>query len=73
MLKTESVMFNGKEYIRTWSDERLMIERDGALYESAVDPIETERVYVETNQPIVDETQAEAEDYEAALARLGVE
>jgi hypothetical protein len=53
MLKNEIVTFNGIEYIRTWSDINMMIERDGALYEEAIDPIDSGRVYSETNNPIV--------------------
>lgn len=53
MLKNEIVTFNGVEYIRTWSDINMMIERDGALYEEAIDPIDSGRVYSETKKPIV--------------------
>ena len=73
MLKTETVTINGKEYIRTWSDQSVMIERDGALYEEAIDPADSGRTYTETDQPIVHEGEAEEADYLAALARLGVE
>ncbi len=37
---------------RTYSDEGMMIERDGVLYCEAVDPAELGRIYVETDQPI---------------------
>lgn len=37
---------------RTYSDKQMMIERDGVLYSEAIDPIEMERVYVETDIPI---------------------
>lgn len=73
MLKTENITFNGKEYIRTYSDLNVMIERDGAMYEEAIDPIDSGRTYTETDQPIVDESEANAADYEAALERFGVE
>ncbi len=73
MLKTETVTFNGTEYIRTWSDLNMMIERDGALYEEAIDPIDSGRVYTETEQPIVHEGEAEESDYLAALERFGVQ
>ena len=52
MLKTEIVTYNGKAYIRTWSDQNMMVERDGALYEEAIDPVEMGRTYAETDQPI---------------------
>ena len=73
MIKTEIVAFGGKEYVRTWSDQSVMIERDGALYEEAIDPIDSGRTYTETDQPIIDETEAAEADYLEALARLGVE
>lgn len=72
MLRTETVTFNGKEYIRTWSDANMMIERDGALYEEAIDPIDSGRVYTETEQPIADESEATESDYIAALQDMGV-
>lgn len=73
MLKTEIVIFNGQEYIRTWSDQNMMVERDGALYEEAIDPAEMGRTYTETDQPIVHDGEAEEADYIAALERFGVQ
>ena len=73
MIKTEIVTFGGKEYVRTWSDQSRMIERDGAMYEEAIDPIDSGRTYTETDQPIIHEGEAEEADYLEALARLGVE
>ena len=52
MLKTEIVTINDIEYVRTWSDLSMMIERDGALYEEAIDPINSGRAYTETDHPI---------------------
>ena len=51
MLYVENVTINGKEFIRTWSD-RFMIERDGVMYSDAIDPINHNRVYTETNIPL---------------------
>lgn len=73
MLKTEIVTYSGKEYLRTWSDQSMMIERDNAMYEEAIDPINSGRTYTETDQPIVHEEEAVEADYLEALARLGVE
>ncbi len=76
MLKTEIVTFNGKEYVRAWSDQNMMVERDGALYEEAIDPIDSGRAYTETDQPIVHEgeaEEAEEADYIVALERFGVQ
>lgn len=58
MLKTETANINDKDYIRTWSDLNMMLERDGAMYEEALDPAELGRTYTETDQPIVDESEA---------------
>lgn len=72
MLKTENVTYNDTEYIRTWSDTGMMLERDGELYEEAVDPVDSGRTYTETETPIpVDDLEAEEADYLAALNRLG--
>lgn len=62
MLKTETVTYGTKEYVRTWSDLGLMIERDGVLYEEAIDPIDSGRTYTETDEPIkMDEPIEEVE------------
>ena len=72
MIKTENITINGKNYTRTWSDENLMIERDGALYEEAIDPVDSSRTYVETEQEIISLSEAEEADYMEALERFGV-
>lgn len=55
MIKTENVIINGREFIHTWSDRAVMIERDGALYDSAYDPVGTNRVYTEAlDHPIIE-------------------
>ena len=64
---------NGVEYDYTYSDAGMMIEREGAQYSEAVDPINSGREYTETDIPIPVEDEATAEDYEAALAEFGVE
>lgn len=68
MIKTEKIVINGKEYTRTWSDNRKMIERDGALYEEAIDPIDTNRTYTETDEDIpeeiLDDVEAKARAYD---------
>ena len=37
---------------RTYSDQNMMIERDGVLYSEAIDPAELNRQYIETDEPI---------------------
>ena len=61
--------------VRHYSDVGMMIRQieTGTLYEDAVDEIPCRYTYEETDEPIPDDgEEAAAEDYEAALARLGV-
>ena len=37
---------------RTYSDRGMMIERDGVQYSEAIDPVDIERIYTETDIPI---------------------
>lgn len=52
MIKTEIIEIDGIQYKRTYSDEGYLIERDGVRYGDAVDPIDTERQYTETDEKI---------------------
>jgi hypothetical protein len=56
---------------RTYSDIGMMIERDGVRYVEAIDPVEMNRTYIETDEPS-EEASATEEDYINALAKLGV-
>ena len=74
MIKTENLTINGKYFVRTYSDNGYMVERDGVRYVEAIDPAEFNRQYAETNEPVEGyTTEATAEDYEAALGEMGVE
>ena len=65
---------NGVVYDYTYSDSGYMIERDGVRYSEAVDPLDSGRVYTETDEPIdVGAKEETVEDYKAALHELGVE
>ena len=65
---------NGVMYAYTYSDSGFMIERDGVRYSEAVDPLNSGRLYTETDEPIDVGTKEETlEDYKAALQILGVE
>ena len=65
---------NGVVYSYTYSDSGYMIDRDGVRYSEAVDPLDSGRLYTETDEPIDVGTREETvEDYKAALQRLGVE
>ena len=64
MIVTESYKngFDGSVMVRTYSDAGKYIERDGVLYEEAVDPKGASRVYVETGIEIeLSEAEALAE------------
>lgn len=59
---------NGVVYDYAYSDSGYMIERDGVRYSEAVDPLDSGRVYTETEEPIESGTdEATVEDYQAAL------
>ena len=52
MIQTEDLIINNKVFVRTWSDANMMIERDGVLYEEAIDPADSGRVYTESSREI---------------------
>lgn len=60
MIKTEQVEINGTEFIKTYSDQGVMIEREGLVYSEAIDPIGSGRTYIETDMPIPEEGEDEA-------------
>ena len=65
---------NGVVYDYAYSDSGYMIERDGARYSETVDPLDSGRLYTETDEPINVGTKEETvEDYKTALQILGVE
>lgn len=51
MIVTENITINGKEYLHTFSDSGMHIERDGVMYSDAIDPIHSDRTYTETDVP----------------------
>lgn len=60
MIKTENMTINDKAFVRTYSDNGYMVERDGVRYSEAIDPAEFNRQYTETDEPIeVEETATE--------------
>ena len=62
MIKTESITINGRKLQRTWSDAGFLIERNGAQYSEAVDPIDSGRTYTETEVPMETEPMTETEE-----------
>jgi hypothetical protein len=74
MIVTEFMTINGKAFVRTYSDNGYMVERDGIRYAEAIDPAEFGRVYTETDEPIDGYTsEATESDYQDALRKMGVE
>ena len=52
MIKTEIITINNVQFQKTWSDANYLIEREGAKYSEAIDPIDIERIYTETAEQI---------------------
>lgn len=44
---------NKVKLYRTYSDQNLYIQRDSEIYEQAIDPEGTNRIYTETDIPII--------------------
>lgn len=65
VIKTTNTI-DGVSYDYTYSDSGMMIERDGVRYSEAVDPLDSGRVYTETEDHIAREEMTETE--EKALA-----
>ena len=59
MIVKENLTINGKAFVRTFSDEGFMIERDGQTYAEALDLAYLGREYTETNIPIEPEKEKE--------------
>ena len=55
MIVTEKLTINGKLFLRNYSDKGVLIERDGVLYEEAIDLAHFERQYTETDTKIEEE------------------
>jgi hypothetical protein len=57
---------------RTYSDQNMMIERDGIRYSEAIDPAELNRQYTETDEPVDGFGAVSEADYQNALREMGV-
>lgn len=53
----EDTKIKGRDFIKTYSDKNLIIERDGVEYEQAYDlkELAEDRIYTETDKPIEEE------------------
>lgn len=72
MIHTETITLNGKQYDRTYSDT-YYIERDGAQYTEAVDPLNSGRQYTETDIPLPTPELTKEQEYLGYLQQLGVD
>lgn len=52
MIVKETTTINGIQYDRTYSDLGFYIERYGVKYSEAIDPLDSGREYVETDELI---------------------
>lgn len=71
MIKTETIVINGNEYVRTYSTTGKYVVRDDVKYSEAIDLPNMGYVYTES-EDYFEEDATEA-DYVAALAELGVQ
>ena len=65
MIVAENMTINGKNFIRTYSNSGYKVERDGVLYDEAIDPAVVNRAYTESAEPV--ETMSETEEKAAAF------
>ena len=73
MIVKTTKTINGVTYDYSYSDSGMKIERDGALYDEAVDPLDSGREYTETDVPAEEyEEEASDGDYIKALKEFGV-
>lgn len=63
---------NGIVYSYTYSDSGYMIERDGVRYSEAVDPIDSGRLYTETETKIETPEMTTEERLQDAETALGI-
>lgn len=59
MIRTENLTIGGRAFVKTYSDEGYMVERDGVRYSEAIDPAEFGRVYTETDEKIERDEETE--------------
>ncbi len=77
MIIPVELTINGRLFIKQYSDLGYKLERDGARYADAIDPVEFDRKYTETDEPIEpiepETDEATEQDYLNALNELGVQ
>lgn len=75
MIVTESYGLGagGVKLYRTYSDAGYKIARDGVVYDEAIDPEDTDRVYTETDERRDTQAEDDQEYIRAAKILLGEE
>lgn len=61
MIITETITIRDKEYLHNYSDEGYYIIRDGIKYADAIDAIDSDRVYEETDE-LIEQPEEESEE-----------
>jgi hypothetical protein len=59
MIIRKNINIGGRDFVKTYSDLGMMVERDGVRYSEAIDPAEFGRVYIETDEPVEKEEDLE--------------
>lgn len=72
MIKTESMTINGISFVRTYSDTGHRVERDGVVYDEAIDPADTGRTYTESSEMVGGDEESEDDYAEAGRIMMGV-
>ena len=59
MIISERIKIKDKDFMKTYSNKQVQIQKVGTeeLYVEAIDPIEYEREYIETDIPIEEENE----------------
>ena len=52
MIVREIMTIKDKDFLHTYSNSGMLIERDGVIYSDAIDPIESGRTYTESSMSI---------------------
>lgn len=73
MIKTETIMIGERPFLHTYSDEKLRIMRDGEIYDEAIDPVDSGRVYTETDEKIQNQGNAVTSDEALSIITGGEE
>lgn len=63
MIKTETIVINGNEYLRTYSTTGKYIERDGIKYSEAIDLPNVNYIYTESSESCLSEEEEKTTAY----------